>query len=284
MFRNITLAAVAALALAMPAAGKRIAPAMTAVEKLTHADVVVIGKVSALEKEMVNATPYPNTPEKLSYKVAVIKIETGLVGAGSTTHIKVGFIPPPPNAVAPGRGGFQPVNLTEGMEGLFYLTKHHSGEFYVINPRTPPSDTKMDNYKDQVAQAKKGAAVLADPMKALKAEKVEDRVFAAIVMANKYRAYPEGGVEAETAKTPADESKLILKALAEADWKQNRDANTPGAFQTFSLLGLNDKDGWKFPVVKAGEDYIEKAKEAFVKWLDGPGKDYQINKWVPKKK
>jgi len=57
-----------------------------------------------------------------------------------------------------------------------------------------------------------------------------------------------------------------------------------GVSAAFSVLGLNDKDGWKYPMVKPGEDFIDKTKEAFTAWLAGPGKDYQVSKLVPKKK
>jgi hypothetical protein len=264
-------------------------------QKLTRAEVVVVGKVTAIEKDVVTATPHPDVKDKLTYKVAVIKIETGLVGAANVTHVKVGFIPPPPAdparpeppAIRPGRGGFGPVHLTEGQEGLFYLTKHHSGEFYTINPLLAPTDSKAGEYKDQVAFAKRAAAALADPMKALKAEKADERSFAAIVVITRYRTYPESGGEVENVKVPADESKLLLKALAEAKWKPdpNSDGTAPNGYAAFAQLGLiNDKDGWKYPMVKPGEDFIDKTKEAFVAWLAGPGKDYQISKLAPKKK
>lgn len=290
MIRKLIVAAVAALVIATPVEAKRAILLYTPVQKLVRADAVVVGKVSAIEKEFVTATPVPGATEKLSYKVAVIKVETGLVGAANVTHIKVGFIPPavPAPNVPPGRpirGGLQPVNLTEGTEGLFYLTKHHSGDFYTISPMLAPTDTKEEDYKAQVAEAKKGAEVLADPMKALKTDKADDRFFAANVLVNKYRAYPENGGEVETAKVDAAESKLVLKAIAEGNWKRDPNvANAPNPYQAFSLLGLNDKDGWKYPVVKPGEDFIDKTKESFVAWLAGPGKDYQINRWVPKKK
>jgi hypothetical protein len=269
------VAAAAALVLATPVGAKRAIRIFTPIEKLVRADVVAVGKVTALDK--------------VTYKIAVIKIESGLFGAANITHVKVGFIPPAPvDPTAPGRpirGGFQQVNLTEGLEGLFYLTKHHSGEFYVINPIMAPAEASADGYKEQVALVKKGAEVLADPVKALKAEKADDRAFAANVMVNKYRAYPEGGGEVETVKVPADESKLVLKALTEGNWmgKPNA-ANAPNAFQAFSQLGLTDKDGWKYPVVKPGEDFIDKTKEAFTAWVAGAGKDYQINKLVAKPK
>lgn len=290
MIRYVLTAAVAALVLATPVEAKRAIRLFTPIEKLVRADAVVVGKVTALEKETVSATPVPGAPDKIAYTIAVIKVETGLFGAASATHVKVGFVPPAPvdpaAPVRPGRGGFQQqVNLTEGLEGLFYLTRHHGGEFYVINPIMAPADAKADGYKEQVALVKQGAAVLADPAKALKAEKVGDRSFAAGVLVNKYRAYPEGGGEVETVKVPADESRLVLKALAAGTWKADpNDPHAANAYQAFSQLGLTDKDGWKYPVVKPGEDFVEKTREAFAAWVTGAGKDYQIGKLVAKKK
>ena len=296
MCRNLLLAALAVALVAGPALAGAAAPPPSAHQKFASAQVVVVGKVTAIEKATVDAPQFPGVKEKTSYKVAVIKIESGLVGAANVTHIKVGFVPaapapvgdpavPPVGRPIPGRGGFGPVVLTEGQEGLFYLSKHHSADFYTISPMLAPIGAKDDGYKDQLAQAKLGAAALTDPMKALKAEKAPDRLFAANVLIQKYRAYPEGGVEAELVKISADESKLVLKAIAEGNWKGDpNDGNAPNSYQAFSMIGLNEKDGWKYPVVKPGEDFIEKTKEAYVAWLAGAGKDYQISKWVAKKK
>jgi hypothetical protein len=291
MIRYLLAAAVAACVLAIPVEAKAIRP-FTPLEKLFRAEVAVVGKVSAIEKDTIEAAPYPGVKDKQTYKVAVIKIETGLVGAANITHVKVAFIPPPPvdpnaPAVAPGRGrGYGPVHLTEGMEGLFYLSKHHSGEFYIINPIMAPTDAKADEYKAESALAKKAATALADPLKALKADKADDRSFAALVLIGKYRSYPDNtsGGKVENEKVPADESKLLLKALAEGNWKPDpNDPNAPNAYQAFGQLGLTEKDGWKHPVVKPGEDFIGKTKEAFTAWLAGAGKDYQLNRFVLKK-
>jgi hypothetical protein len=294
MIRYFLAAAAVAVVLVTPVEAKRAIRVFTTIEKLIRADAVVVGKVTAIEKDTVLAEPSPGVKEKQTYKVAVIKIEAGLVGAANVTHVKVAFTPPArqeppavgPGRLPPGRGGFGPVSLTEGMEGLFYLTKHHSGEFYIINPIMAPAEAKAEGYKEQVALAKKGAAVLTEPMKALKADKADDRAFAASVLVGKYRSYPEnaGGGKIESEKVSAEESKLVLKALAEANWKPDpNDPNAPNAYQAFSQLGLNDKDGWKYPMVKPGEDFIDKTKEAFVAWLSGPGKDYQLSRFVVKK-
>ena len=55
-------------------------------------------------------------------------------------------------------------------------------------------------------------------------------------------------------------------------------------YQSFMRLGVTDTNGWNPPVVKPGEDFIDKTRDAFVAWLAGAGKDYRINKFVAKKK
>ena len=285
MIRILFVAVLAVAVVVPPAEAKRAIIIYTPLQKLAHADVVLVGKVTALEKDDVLVAPFAGATDKVSFKVAVVKVENGLVGAANVTHVKVGFIPPPaaapPGRPLPGRGGSQSVNLTEGTEALFYLTKHHSGEFYTINPITPPIESNANGYKDELALTKKGAAALADPAKALKADKADDRFLAAVVLVTKFRTYPNDGREVETVTVPADESRRVLAALAAGNWKP--DGNAVNAYQVFSMLGLTAQDGWKQPMVKPGEDFIAKTREAFTAWLAGPGKDYQIKKIVPKK-
>lgn len=286
MIRVLAIVAATAL-LAVPAEAKRVMRAFTPVEKLARSEVVVVGKVTAVEKEMVNAPRHAGDTEKVPHKVVVIKIEKGLVGGDGVTHVKVGFIPPPPvdpNAPArPGRGGpAQQLDLKEGQEGVFFLTKQPGGGFYTVAPLMAPLDPKAGNYKAQLDQVTKAAAAFADPMKALKAEKAEDRFAAAAALVSKYRNVPDGA-EVETVKVPAEESKLILKALAEADWKKT-DPDVFYPTQAFYALGLTEKDGWKQPKPVPGTDFVDALKAGFTKWLDGPGKDYQVGKFVAKKK
>jgi hypothetical protein len=291
MIRTAFVAAVAALVLAPTVEAKRAIRIFSPTEKLVRSDVVAVGKVTAIEKDDVLAPQFPGAPDKVAYKIAVVKIETGLVGANNLTHVKIGFLPPPmdPNAPPggrpiPGRGGFQPVNITKDMEALFFLRKHHSADFYTVEPIMAPTDTKDEGYKAQLELVKKGAGVIADPTKALKAERADDRLFAAALLVTKYRSYPDNAPEVENVKIGADESKLILKAIAEGDWKKDQDGVSPHPYQAFSMLGLNETSGFKFPQVKPGEDFITKAKDTYTAWLAGPGKDYQITKLVAKPK
>jgi hypothetical protein len=271
-------------------------------QRAATSEVVVVGKVTAIEKDAVDAPRSPGAKEKVAYKVAVVKIEKNLAGANNLTHIKIGFIPPPvqPGGPVPvGPGGIRPAirrprlqapELKVGQEMLFFLDKHFAADFYIMPPMSPPVDVSSDAGKKEVESVKKVTDLLADPMKSLKGDKADARAEAATLLVMKYRAYPPFGGEVDQVGIGAEQSKLILKALAEADWKAVR--TVPGAMnpmQAFYQLGLTEKDGWtppKFVPAQPGQppvDFGVVQKEAFVKWLAGPGKDYQIKKVVAKK-
>lgn len=277
-----------------------------ATQRAATAEVVVVGKVTAIEKDTVDAPQFAGAKEKVAYKVAVVKIEKSFAGANNLTHIKVGFIPRPPAppggppaaggpgvarpAIRPIRPGLQAPELKEGQEMLFFLDKHPSADFYVMPPMSPPVDASTDAGKKEVEQVKKVTELLADPMKALKSDKADVRAEAAALLVMKSRSYPTSGGEADQVPIDAEQSKLILKALAEADWKAvQKGPGTMNPMQAFYQLGLTDKDGWKPPVVPQPQpgqpppDFVGIQKEAFVEWLAGPGKDYRIKKFVPKK-
>jgi hypothetical protein len=181
------------------------------------------------------------------------------------------------------------VELKAGDQYVFFLTRHPEGNFYVMPFTSPPLDPKGDPGKAELAEAKKALAVLADPKAALAAAKAEDRAYAATVLVTKYRSSPETGAEPVEVPIPADESRLILKGLAEGDWKQGVRFNTVTPFAAFNRLGLSPQDGWNPPPPprpvpgQPPADYAALAKEAFVRWLDGPGRDYRVKRFVPKK-
>jgi hypothetical protein len=281
-------------------------PYQPAVQRAFTADVVIVGKVTAIEKDTVDAEQFPGQKQKVAHKIAVVKIETGLAGANAITHVKIGFVPPPkvdPQPVDPNlpvrprpRPGFGAPDLKEGTEMLFFLNKHASADFYTIPNLSPPIDVKNEHGKKELEQVKKAMALIAEPLKGLKSDKAEVRVQTAAVLVTKYRAYPFfSNGEPKQEAIDKDESKLILKALAEADWKQPQRPVPGDEFGTFNpvnaffQLGLTEKDGWKppmFPNPVPGAppvDFNAIQKDAFVKWLDGAGKDYVVKKFVSKK-
>lgn len=257
------------------------------------ADTVVVGKVLSFEKETVEAlgtgSATPSTMPrgfggggfdpsgKVKYTVANVKIEDGLIGAKTVTHVKVGFVK--------GNGP----ELAEGGQYLLFLSKHPTEAFFIMPARTPAVSAKDDEYKKTVAEVTKVAGTLADPVAALKAEKAADRGAAAVLLLNRYRGRVVGGFD--EVELSAEESRLLLKGLADADWTATPPGST-GAFAAFLSLRLTEKDGWKLsPTAKTAtsarvggaNDVYAEWKKAFAAWIDGAGKDYKVKKLVPKK-
>lgn len=275
---------------AAPAFGLRVAapPGQAAVA----AQVVVVGKVKAVEKDLVEVpSPFAGAKDKQNYKIAVVTVETGLIGADKLKEIKVGTFQPPkpaPNAPRLGRGPAAAYELKEGQQLLLTLNKHPHADFYISTSFGAPPDLTTDAGKKELEAAKAVAAVLADPKKALTSDKPEVRGEAAAIMVMKYRSGVPFGGATEQVPVGAEESKLILKALLDAEWKADRFGTLANPFAASYQLGLTNKDGWVEPVVAASPpgvpppDFAAIRKAEFAKWLAGPGKDYQIKKFVPK--
>lgn len=252
-------------------------------QRAVSAPVVLTGKVTAVAKDTVAApAPYPGAREQIAYTVATVAVTEGLIGADKLKEVKVGFVAPK------GRGAFQ-TDLKAGQEVILFLARHPGADFYIVPGMSLPIETTTEAGKKDLQAVKAVAAVLADPAKALKADSADARGAAAALVVLKYRQFPAFGGETEQAALSAEESKLLLAALAEGNWstggRRYDDPSTP--FQAFQALGLTDKDGWVPPVVANAPgappvDYGHVTRDTFVKWLDGPGKDYRIKKVVPK--
>ena len=236
------------------------------ITRFLAADTVLVGKVTSIEVEAVESGG-------VKYSIANVKVEGGLVGTKNTTHVKVGFVPNP-------RGR----DLVLGNQYLLFLTKHTTDGFQVIPPMAVPiSASDEGKFKKAVAEAERVTAAVKDPLAALKADKATDRGFAAVVLLTKYRTPPPGVVrQMVNEDVSADESQLLLKGLADADWAT--DANGVSGFTAFRGLALSQRDGWTSPGVKPGENVVDEYKKAYLAWLDGKGKDYRVKKLVPKSK
>ncbi|HEY1186060.1 MAG TPA: hypothetical protein VGE74_00325 [Gemmata sp.] len=287
--RPLILCVFAASGTAGPALAGAPAPLPDASRKFVQSEVVVTGKVTALEKDTVRATaPHTGAKDNVAYRVAVVKIDAALVGASGVTHIKVGFVPPDPKAPpVRGSGGVirppAPVpELKDGQTVLLYLCKHPAADFYVMPWQFMPADLGTVAGTQELDTAKTFAAALADPLKGLQSDARGVRAETAARLVAKYRAYPALGAKVEPVPIGADESRLILRGIAEGDWSPTRSGAAPAAVQALYALGLTAKDGWKVPIVKPGEDVFGKTQEAFARWLEGPGREYRVKRFAPK--
>ena len=252
------LAGLSLLTGAAPAFGKRMAP-LPVPMRVAQADVAVVGKVTAIEDRTVKAGRFPGDTTPAEYKVAVVKIEEALLGARGLTHIRVGFIP------SAGRRVYFRSDLARGQEACLLLTRHPKAGFHQIL-----FDGILD--RGQAAEVKKAARLLADPMAGLKSKSADDRFQTAALLLQRYRTRRTGR-ERETL-VGVEESRLILEAIAGADWKQvpGRDFRlSPQAL--FQLLSLQPADGWQ--VVD-----FTRLEPAARKWIKDNAGKYRIKRFV----
>jgi hypothetical protein len=250
-------------------------------ERVATADAVVVGKVTEIEEKTVKATRFPGDKEKGEFQVAVVKVEEALAGAKGVTHVRVAF--PVQAAVAPGgpiRPGIRrgpPAKLDKDQEVCLFLAPHPEESFYALRSFADVlNKTGNPDFDKELAEVRKSAKLLADPKKGLTSGSAEDRFQTAALLVARYRTARPSAKPPRAEAADAETSKLILEALAGADW----DVNKPGRVSlmspqnTFSMLGLTPADGWQPPT-----DY-SKFPDAAKAWLKEHAGTYRVKRLV----
>jgi hypothetical protein len=225
------------LALGLPAAGQPIGlpvPEATNIipERVVMSDVVVVGKVTAVEEKRVVAPGYGKLGgQKVGYKIAQVKVTELLRGPKDLDQIRLGFLPDP--------------DLEAGHEACFLLTKHPDERFFV--PAThplygcPPKSVFIDkgspDSKDQLALVKRCVKLLQDPVAGLQAKDIEDRFLTATMLVIRYKRPLGAGPQVKKEAIDAKESKLILEALRDADWTKKYPDTWLAPVLAFNHLG-----------------------------------------------
>jgi len=248
-------------------------------QRAAVAQTVVIGKVISIEDKTVTAKRYPGDTEKGEYQVAVVKIDDAIIGAKGLTHIRVGLIPASVNPNVKYRRP-QPVQLKKGDEVILFLRPHFDANFHVA-PNYYDGIFKSPNsgFEQLVPEIKRAGKLLNDPTAGLTSKDVKDRTETATLLIARYRGPDYSDPNRKQEPIDARESKLILEALAGADWGKGEgrwDRVTPAA--AFAALNLTPKDGWTPP-----QDF-SKFPEAAKKWLRENAGTYRVKKWVEDKK
>lgn len=272
MVRILPLVALVAAVFAPFAIGKR-APSQAPAVSAATASIVVTGTAAEIDKKTVSVPSTPGGADHAEYTLAPVKITESIRGLNDVKEIKVGFV------ANPRSGG----SLVAKQDYLLFLTKHPVGDFYTVNWNSPAVPLTADT-KTVVASVQAVGKILADPEKALAAEKDAEKADAALVLIAHYRLSQSGtGVERTTEAVPLEVSQSILKALAAADWGQQPTMPGYNFLQSFYSLGLDDKSGWKPMPPKPGEDGTAAMRQQFTEWLKADGAKYQIQKFAPKK-
>ena len=173
---------------------------------------------------------------------------------------------------------------------LFFLSRHPDGGFYAMSNMSPPITLEGDEGKKTLESVKKVTAALADPMKGLKSESAEDRYLTAAMLIRKYRGpltvlFQFGPPPAPAKKGPKEEpidpeqSKLILQALAAADWTPKNDITQLSPLMVLHRLPLTKDDGWTPPSPKDAKEYTAYAQ----RWVRDHVDSYRIQKFAAEK-
>lgn len=250
------------------------------VDRAAQSDAIVTGKVTAIERDPLEMAPYPGAAAKVTYKVAIVRVDEAIRGAAGQQTLRVAFRDPRPAGSGPPKSRVPQV----GDEALFSLFKT-TAEGVDKAPLAYDMVARADaDFARHLANAKDVAKVLAEPLKALKDPSPQKRAEAAGVLVVRYRwtefwtefvpRYP-GPLKSEP--IDAEESKLILSALAQADWSKDLRPGFRHPRFAFGLLRLTAKDGWDPP--QARPDSEEWARVA-QQWLAKHGGTYRIQRVV----
>lgn len=267
------------LLVASPLLAKNPPPPTPPAVRAAEAQVVLVGEVTKVASAPVAVTEPNGSGGEItrSYTLADVTVKTPLVGAGTLKAIQVGFHPRTPQEIDFDKYTLQ---LATGEVRCLFLTKHPTQDFYVESGVGRPLDPAAKGDAAAMELVKKVAAVLAEPVKALKAEAAEDRVFAALCLAYNYCPGNKDGLTAED--LPKEESDLILKALRDADPKKlERD---DGLFWVAAVerLGLAKGERLGPWFGQRGKDRSEQRLRLYREWYDKPGEKVRLQYWVAK--
>jgi hypothetical protein len=226
--------------------------------RLTRGTCVVIGEVTAIDAKPIEALADAKAKEKLNYRVATVKVTEVILGAKDLKEVKVGFT--------------KEDELKKDQEASFILMPHYAQPFFVLdNPEYDLFNTDHQYFELRTKILRHSAKCLESPNEMLKSQEGRDRLLTAAVLLSRYR---DAGIGTKTEPIDAEQSKLLLRALRDADWGKEDKSYRLLPQPLFDLLGLTEKDGWKAPK-DAGEKRL-----AAENWLIDHHNTYRIQRFV----
>jgi hypothetical protein len=289
---------VALVLAAIPASATSIDLRPAVADLVGGADVIVVATVSKVQKDVISALPTRGAKKKEPYKIIEVKVQDDLQGAKDLKSIKIGI--PCSTLIINGKSVNSPlVDVKERQEGVLFLTRHHSNDFYELGLGNLIAKEFNTNYKADLELTRKCVKLLAAPDDSLKSKNAEERLLAAAMLIRKYRGpldlLANSGLQPakpakETRKEEpisAEQSKLILNVLSEVDWKTAENPTPSSPANLFVRLGLTPKDGWKYKqgpvnfldgkaVLKSRNELATAAKA----WLKANAGTYRIKRFV----
>jgi hypothetical protein len=244
----------------------RVAPPPPLLAQAAVADAIVLARVTSVEDKDLEIPSVGQT-----YRVARVMVLENLYGAKDVKELRVAFVPP--SGKVP-RGTF-PADLRGGQEYVLAVRNNPSQKVYVL-AGAPATLSKSDNpgFMKEYETLKKHLANVADPKVGLNSKDGAERTLTAAMLIMKYRTPSPWSESAASEPIDAEESKLILRALRDADWKGYMQELRANPYTLFVSLGLGAGDGW------APKGNVQ---EAAREWLGKNADTYRIRRIVPGK-
>jgi hypothetical protein len=246
-------------------------------ERIALADLIVIGKVTSLDSEPIDALPLlpiPGVSKQVTYRIVNITVSKPLLGAKAVTRVRVGFVPPMDSRKpAP----FKLARLALHQDGCFFLRKHPQEPFYVASASYDVMDkTDAKEYSRELAELTRCMRLLADPQAGLRAKQADNRLLTAALLIYRYRT-PRHIYRGKPKTEPieAAECKELLGVLAEADWTAKGAPPWRTPLSMFLRLGVTEEDGWQPPAL------LSEVAPAAQRWLREHGATYRIHRYLP---
>jgi hypothetical protein len=243
--------------------------------RVALADCVVVGEVTGVNPEPVLAPPDVKVPgaPKVPYTLAAVRVGTVVIGDRNLRELRAGYVVP----ARPARPGQAALKWAVGQQACFFLHKHPDESFYVARaPWDVLERARAEDFNRQLALVKRCARLLADPASGLRAKEADDRLLTAGMLIFRYRTarYVYRGTP-RTEAIDAEQSRLILSALAEGPWSEKEGEAALSRRLLFFRLGLTATDGWRPPA--SAKDLAPAARA----WLRANAATYRIRRYAP---
>jgi hypothetical protein len=304
-------------------------PSPSLPDHMAMADIVFVGKVLEIEGKDASALPFSGAKKRSEFKVAVVEIQEGILGTKDVQKVRVGWVPSspikgahvdsPPVQLEVGQEGL--FMLPKHFEADFYLApsqivgiNQEEGDQRgpSITFRSPVIPKKSATFAKNVEVARHCAKLMANPDESLKAKEADERFRTACLLIARYRndrgqafiaeikanrRMPAGvlnqlALESPRVKTEpieAAQSKLILEALAGADWtKPDRIIHVlPQMY--FLRLDRTTAEGWTRDDLSGNLELLlsgslrvdEKLARPAKEWCRNNASTYRIMRFVP---
>jgi hypothetical protein len=279
MQRLLSLAGVCTLVLflATPTYSYIAVPKEPIANKIAQADCVVVGKITAIDPKPVFARLYRHIDAKMGFVVADVEVSKHLLGPKAAKKVRLAFL-----QFQVKSGEHKPAPAV-GQEGCFYAVKHCTEDFHVV-PAGGFHPKKAKEFEKELALTRRCCKLLSEPNKALKAKELQDRVLTAYLLVLRYTYGPirlRGKYQAKP--IDAEQSKLIMLALAEADWGRPAEKTEVSPRYAVDLLDEAARQGG-VPMPKSfPANTGDKKKDAAARkqWLKDNAESYRIQRLVP---